>query len=1191
MVHTNLQLKGWFDIQIYMKYFYLTVIITNCLALLACSPANDTKINTGTHSVTKSVADQSDTKQNSVLHISDHAKAIKLATRQAVPDWITLEAIPDFPENKVDYVKNGIAYLIEQDEVRVTDDGAQYFSRLAYKVLDRKGLETAAQISQDFDPELGKLAYNFVKVTRGGKIIDRLPELDIQELRREDELSDGLVDGDITTLINLEDIQVGDTIDYAYYYEYKSPLWPGHFFSNESLNYGVPLAVKTYTVSVPEGIDIIFENINTKIRPQVNTVDGRKSYYFRLEDVETKKSFSNIPNGVLTEPYLLVSTMQNWSEVSQWGADVYDIDMSLPKDYLKQIKSLKRSYKIPEDRMVAALKKVQRDIRYLGIESGVNSHKPREPAVTLAKTYGDCKDKTVLLIAILRELGISAVPALVSTTSGDILPSLLPSINNFNHVIVMAKINDTPYWLDPTLSYQGGNVETLTVPDYHYALPFTPDQKELVEIIVPDIEQPTTQVTETYTLAEDKSMTLNVETYYRGAKADQMRRTLVKDGMEATSRSYLNYYAGFYPGLVLQEKMTTKDNDDTNTISVFESYKLSSEDYETNKIEDKLYVKAVTLEDQLPSSIEADREIKLGLNKGTLLHHRMIVHTPGRQFIAPEDTLKEIAGIAYEQSYESENETLTVDYRLRIDQPSVGLADAREVIELADYIAANIELHVYPKAARQKLSKLLDLDFNPSIAIETELREIAGLLSDKESVQALERLNDLESSYKKQDPLRGYIQVLRGAVLIDLKRPKEARLALDEGFSLYDHHTLGIYFNYASMLRSDDKTIKAADVLSRALDRFPEASKKLNYKWYWRMAGDLYLGEEMDSYERLTLALAKAQLNFVDDIAEDDRVLTGAIPILVRNGDIEEVNNYIKFLKSPAEVRDILIDKEMESIWPEVSKFAGDGLSTAMADYIQYTAKLAEAEGADYKAKTLYLSALQLSGKFDEALNFAEESLDNWSKIDAAGMDAYWFINSYAYLLSNMGKFDEANSVYEKLLDTRLENQPDLVSLAINHVSIIQMDGNHKKALAIIDKYETSDDLQASEYGWMFLHQAKACAMVGIGKKKEAFETYLENTKDITEENLRAHFLALVCLDQLDSAADVLKERLESEAQRPFALPIFSTMNPHKNPSAFEADLMAKVDQITRRPDVLEVFNKYGQSIHINGPAEYWDEY
>ena len=70
---------------------------------------------------------------------------------------------------------------------------------------------------------------------------------------------------------------------------------------------------------------------------------------------------------------------------------------------------------------------------------GRGSHEPQQPAVVLAQRYGDCKDKALLLAALLRELGVEAYPALVNTKLRQRLDDYLPSPFLFDHVITRSR--------------------------------------------------------------------------------------------------------------------------------------------------------------------------------------------------------------------------------------------------------------------------------------------------------------------------------------------------------------------------------------------------------------------------------------------------------------------------------------------------------------------------------------------------------------------------------------------------------------------------------------------------------------------------------------------------------------------------------------------------------------------------------
>jgi transglutaminase-like putative cysteine protease len=65
----------------------------------------------------------------------------------------------------------------------------------------------------------------------------------------------------------------------------------------------------------------------------------------------------------------------------------------------------------------AILDYLDREVRYTGIEFGEAALMPHDPADTLSRKYGDCKDKATLLATMLRAAGIPAYVALLNAGS------------------------------------------------------------------------------------------------------------------------------------------------------------------------------------------------------------------------------------------------------------------------------------------------------------------------------------------------------------------------------------------------------------------------------------------------------------------------------------------------------------------------------------------------------------------------------------------------------------------------------------------------------------------------------------------------------------------------------------------------------------------------------------------------------
>jgi transglutaminase-like putative cysteine protease/tetratricopeptide (TPR) repeat protein len=96
------------------------------------------------------------------------------------------------------------------------------------------------------------------------------------------------------------------------------------------------------------------------------------------------------------------------------------------------------------------LTRLHRRVRYTGVEFDDARIVPRAPAETLARGFGDCKDKAVLLVAALRRAGIPAHVALLkSGYYRSQLDPAMPGLGEFNHAIVHLP-GEPAMWIDAT---------------------------------------------------------------------------------------------------------------------------------------------------------------------------------------------------------------------------------------------------------------------------------------------------------------------------------------------------------------------------------------------------------------------------------------------------------------------------------------------------------------------------------------------------------------------------------------------------------------------------------------------------------------------------------------------------------------------------------------------------------------------
>ncbi len=144
---------------------------------------------------------------------------------------------------------------------------------------------------------------------------------------------------------------------------------------------------------------------------------------------------------------------ETWNDVSEWYNKYYFAPQLNITDKIKDEASNLTTGCTSETEKIRKVFAFVQGLRYVAIELGDGGYRPNQPQIVLEREYGDCKDKSILLISLLRSLGVEAKPVLLLTSGEGIIHTNFPSWD-FNHMIVKAtEGNGQAYWLDPTVKY------------------------------------------------------------------------------------------------------------------------------------------------------------------------------------------------------------------------------------------------------------------------------------------------------------------------------------------------------------------------------------------------------------------------------------------------------------------------------------------------------------------------------------------------------------------------------------------------------------------------------------------------------------------------------------------------------------------------------------------------------------------
>lgn len=141
-------------------------------------------------------------------------------------------------------------------------------------------------------------------------------------------------------------------------------------------------------------------------------------------------SFSPAPGSPVTP-----AGFETWQDVARWAGALHD-PQAVPDETVSiRARELTSALEGDLDRIRAVARFVQR-LPYISIQIGMGRYQPHPAAETLAKSYGDCKDKANLMRAMLSAVGIEAYPVLVSGDDPRFVRPEWPSPMQFNHAIL-----------------------------------------------------------------------------------------------------------------------------------------------------------------------------------------------------------------------------------------------------------------------------------------------------------------------------------------------------------------------------------------------------------------------------------------------------------------------------------------------------------------------------------------------------------------------------------------------------------------------------------------------------------------------------------------------------------------------------------------------------------------------------------
>jgi transglutaminase-like putative cysteine protease len=615
------------------------------------------------------------------------------------PHWVEPVAVEVNAEAPKDDVRYGVYALLDDHQVLVSDTVIDY-RRHVRKVLTSAGVQNASELSVDFDPSYQTPVLHTLELVRDGRRIDELTKAAIRVIDKEDATEDRIYDGTKSALVILDDVRPGDVIDYSWSLEGANPILAGKYAAELDLTSPTPARLIRHRLLWPESRALhVRSPIEASRGRDARAPQGFSVYLWERRDVSAIDVEDSLPEWFDPWEHVQLSEMGSWREVALWADAMFRLDARSAAAVRALAARIRAEHPTQQARITAAIRLVQDDIRYLGIELGRNSHEPHQPADVLAQRWGDCKDKALLLSALLRELGVLAYPALVSTKLRHELDARLPSPFLFDHVITQVLAGGKTYWIDATIGDQGGTLETIDTPNDERALIVRPDTASLTPILT--TESASTLIEQMYTTRDYKSpVILDVVTTYRAGDADVFRASLTSDSLADLRRDHLNRYAADHPKIEAIGSPRIGDDRERNVITLRERYRLrdvwtrGAWTYTPRAIEEHL---------RLPST--RIRSMPLAVDFPLDLTQRIVVKLPDRLAIDGSRHEIETSSFRFESDVKTDGSSVGATYHLRALKDGVAAADVADHLSRVNDAKELLPLTIDPEADAPLVTK------------------------------------------------------------------------------------------------------------------------------------------------------------------------------------------------------------------------------------------------------------------------------------------------------------------------------------------------------------------------------------------------------------------------------------------------------------------------------------------------------
>jgi tetratricopeptide (TPR) repeat protein len=324
------------------------------------------------------------------------------------------------------------------------DNTAEITYHQRWRALTAQGRDSIRQVRISYVAAFHDVEIKFIKtIKKDGSTVIGDPTSAFDTAPSTDALAPSFTDQKTKTVL-APNLETGDAVEYEAVLRVRKWPKPEDFWFVHDLTTGTRVLSETVVLDLPADRKVAFYE-NSTVPGKTEIVNGRRIERWTTSLPDPEKT------GIgESAPLFAVSSIPSWDALGAW---VYSLNKSAaePTPEIASLAAKLTANKSSEQERIAAVYTyVATKIRYVSVSFDIGRIQPHSASVVLHNAFGDCKDQTALLSALLTAAGFKA-HAVLTTPGVGVRVRNVPTPDQFDHEFTAVETRSGLIFLDTSM--------------------------------------------------------------------------------------------------------------------------------------------------------------------------------------------------------------------------------------------------------------------------------------------------------------------------------------------------------------------------------------------------------------------------------------------------------------------------------------------------------------------------------------------------------------------------------------------------------------------------------------------------------------------------------------------------------------------------------------------------------------------